>query len=160
MYKPNFCADCGTRIARVRWRIWTSRRFCDACARRWRKSGILFPVIASLMLFSIGLIAGRSARPSPPPLTIERGQMAPLPQETNTKAEKNNAPATSNSASSYGADGTDAERPTDPNEVVSICGARTQKGAPCSRRVRGTGRCWQHKGKPAMLPPEKLTVQG
>jgi hypothetical protein len=61
---------------------------------------------------------------------------------------------------SYGADGTASERPTDPMEVVSICGARTKKGTPCSRRVRGEGRCWQHRGRPAMLPPQKLIVPG
>jgi hypothetical protein len=26
--------------------------------------------------------------------------------------------------------------------------------------VRGTGRCWQHRGMPAMLPPSKLVIQG
>lgn len=28
---------------------------------------------------------------------------------------------------------------------VGTCGARTQKGTPCKRRVKGGGRCWQHK---------------
>ena len=42
---------------------------------------------------------------------------------------------------------------------VYICGARTKKGTPCSRRVHGPVRCWQHKGMPAMLPPEKLLVK-
>jgi hypothetical protein len=42
---------------------------------------------------------------------------------------------------------------------VYICGARTKKGMPCSRRVHGPVRCWQHKGMPAMLPQEKLLVK-
>ncbi|HEX8149343.1 MAG TPA: hypothetical protein VF591_19325, partial [Pyrinomonadaceae bacterium] len=63
-------------------------------------------------------------------------------------------------APSYGADGTAGERPTDPEEVVYVCGARTKKGTPCQRRVRGPGRCWQHRGKPAILPPSKLVVPG
>ncbi|MBD1434937.1 hypothetical protein H8B06_19100 [Sphingobacterium sp. DN00404] len=29
--------------------------------------------------------------------------------------------------------------------VSGICGAPTQKGAPCQRKVSGGGRCWQHK---------------
>jgi hypothetical protein len=41
---------------------------------------------------------------------------------------------------------------------VYTCGARTRKGTPCSRRVHGPVRCWQHKGLPAMLPVEKLRV--
>jgi hypothetical protein len=59
----------------------------------------------------------------------------------------------------YGPDGSPTERPTDPNEIISICGARTKKGTPCQRRVRGTGRCWQHRGMNAMLPASKLIVQ-
>ncbi len=58
----------------------------------------------------------------------------------------------------YGPDGTAGERPTDPQEVVYICGARTKKGTPCQRRVRGPFRCWQHRGLPAILPPSKLVV--
>jgi hypothetical protein len=45
------------------------------------------------------------------------------------------------------------------DEQVYICGARTRRGTPCSRRVHGPVRCWQHKGMPAMLPPEKLVVK-
>lgn len=37
-----------------------------------------------------------------------------------------------------------------------FCGAATKKGTPCSHRVKGGGRCWQHAGQTAMLPPEKL----
>ena len=42
------------------------------------------------------------------------------------------------------------------SETVYFCGAQTKKGTPCTRRVKGGGRCWQHQGQPAMLPPEKL----
>lgn len=41
-------------------------------------------------------------------------------------------------------------------EKTYFCGAATKKGTPCSRRVKGGGRCWQHAGQTAMLPPEKL----
>ncbi len=43
-------------------------------------------------------------------------------------------------------------------EPVYFCGAQTKKGTPCSRKVKGGGRCWQHEGKEAMLPPEKLLI--
>jgi hypothetical protein len=43
---------------------------------------------------------------------------------------------------------------------VYTCGARTKKGSPCSRRVHGPVRCWQHFGLPALLPQEKLLVKG
>ena len=31
-YRPNFCSECGEKIVRLRWRLWTSRRFCDKCS--------------------------------------------------------------------------------------------------------------------------------
>jgi hypothetical protein len=168
MYRPNFCSDCGNQIVRTRWRVWTSRKFCDACARRFRRSRIFYPLTAGALLFAVGLLAGRAARPTPPPLIVEHGQLAPISAplmmatKTSTpevRAGASNTPLALKPEPAYGADGTSSERPTDPNEVVSICGARTQKGTPCQRRVRGTGRCWQHKGMPAMLPASKLIVQ-
>jgi hypothetical protein len=168
MYKPNFCSECGSRIERARWHLWTSRRFCPDCAPRYRKAQFLLPIIAGSSLFAIGLTAGRIARPAPPPLIVERGQLAAVSapstkseeRAVGTEFEKDTTTTAPKTEPTYGPDGTSTERPTDPNEVVSICGARTQKGTPCQRRVRGTGRCWQHKGMPAMLPPGKLIIQG
>ena len=168
-YKPQFCSECGSRIERSRWHLWTSRRFCSDCDSRFRKAQFLLPVVIGAMLFAIGLVAGRAARPTPPPLIVERGELPSV--TTSASKDKGQKTGAENEMSvtatgapkpepGYGPDGTAAERPTDPTEVVSICGARTQKGTPCQRRVRGTGRCWQHKGLPAMLPPNKLIVQG
>ena len=157
MYRPNFCAECGSRIARTRWRLWTNRRFCANCAPRFRRAQILLPVIAGAALFSLGLAAGRAVRPNRPPLVVERGQLSPLPAATKTDLQTSDTGTETDTAAtptpepSYGPNGTATERPTDPNEIVSICGARTQKGTPCKRRVRGTGRCWQHKGMPAII---------
>lgn len=41
-------------------------------------------------------------------------------------------------------------------EPAFYCGARTRSGKPCSRKVKTAARCWQHLGKEAILPPEKL----
>ena len=87
----------------------------------------------SVVLVLLGLLIGRGFRREPTPLVIQR-------------------PAAAQSSS-----------PTQPvttiEEKTYICGARTKKGTPCSRRVRGPVRCWQHKGAPAMLPLEKLVVK-
>jgi hypothetical protein len=109
-------------------------------------------LLLSAALFLPGFLLGRLLRPPSPPLVIERGAQvaAPLPP----------APAPLKPAPAYGPDGTANERPTEPDEVVYICGARTKKGTPCQRRVRGPGRCWQHRGQPAILPPSKLIVPG
>jgi hypothetical protein len=169
MYKPNFCAECGEKITRARWRFWTSRSFCPNCEPRFRKARILVPLIAAALLFSTGLGAGRMMRTQPPPLTVQRGELPLVPAITTKPASEatKEADAEDNASSSsapkpepkYGPDGTANERPTDPEEIVSICGARTQKGTPCQRRVRGTGRCWQHRGMPAIVPQEKLIIR-
>jgi len=161
MYRPNFCADCGERVVRPRWRPWTSRRFCPHCDRRFRRRRLLAPLALSAALAGGGFLLGLSVRPAPPPLLVERGalNLAPLPPPpSNGKGEDRGADAKKETR--YGPDGTTAERPTEPDEVVSVCGARTKKGTPCQRRVRGTGRCWQHRGQRAVLPPSKLVVPG
>ena len=106
-------------------------------------------LLVASALFLPGFLLGRLLRPPPPPLVIERGMQAAPP-----------APAPGTQQPAYGPDGASNERPTDPEEVVYVCGARTKKGTPCQRRVRGPGRCWQHRGKPAILPPSKLLVPG
>jgi len=160
MYRPNFCAECGGRIVRPRWRVWTSRRFCDGCDPRFRKARLLRSLGACVALTGAGFVGGRVMRPAPPPLVIERSasKLPLLSSQIVTTGNQSDA-AKDSTTTAYGADGTALERPTDPAEIVSICGARTKKGTPCSRRVRGTGRCWQHRGKSAMLPAAKLIVR-
>ncbi|HEX9961513.1 MAG TPA: hypothetical protein VGB00_11305, partial [Pyrinomonadaceae bacterium] len=51
-----------------------------------------------------------------------------------------------------------ADKQNPATEAVYFCGAPTKKGTPCSRRVKGGGRCWQHAGQTALLPPEKLLI--
>ncbi len=152
MYKPNFCCECGERVVRPRRRVWASRRFCEECGRRFRRASLKSSLLVVLALFLPGFLLGRLSRPTPPPLVLERGAQTVAPVQA--------APAPPKPQPAYGPDGTEGERPTDPEEVVYICGARTKKGTPCRRRVRGPGRCWQHRGKPAMLPASKLVVQG
>ncbi len=167
MYKPNFCAECGARVERARWRLWTSRRFCAQCARRFQRPQIFLALIAGATLFGFGLVIGRFQRQSPPPLIVERVEFPADPTASKDAAKppegKNGTDAAATNPKPepvYGPDGTATERPTEPNETIFICGARTQKGTPCRRRVRGTGRCWQHKGLPAILPSDKLIVNG
>ena len=129
-YRPNFCSECGEKIVRLRWRLWTSRRFCDKCSARFVRLQLLRGALAAIVLLIAGVFIGRGTRHNPSPLVIERlvntpGQTAPAPVTV---------------------------------EDVYICGARTKKGTPCSRRVHGPVRCWQHKGMTAMLTVDKLRV--
>lgn len=43
--------------------------------------------------------------------------------------------------------------------TVYFCGAETKKGTPCSRKVKGGGRCWQHKGRDAILADKQLLAE-
>jgi hypothetical protein len=153
MYKPNFCAECGTKVLRLRWHFWTSRRFCNDCARRLRRARLKSALLAALALVSVGYVAGRIRRPAAPPLIIERRADSPL-----NDSEPGRPPL--QAATESGVNSTEPQNsPTSVDEAVYLCGARTKKGTPCSRRVHGPVRCWQHKGMPAMLPQEKLLVK-
>ena len=156
MYKPNFCSQCGTKLLRLRWHFWTSRRFCNDCARALRKERFVPWLLAGLTLVSLGYCAGRARRPPPPPLTIVRRADSPLnspedPGRSNARA--------ATTASGLGAKDLSRSSVEVTEGEVYLCGARTKKGTPCSRRVHGPVRCWQHKGSPAMLPQEKLLVK-
>jgi hypothetical protein len=41
------------------------------------------------------------------------------------------------------------------SDDVYYCGAATKQGTPCKRLVKGGGRCWQHPGKPSMMPQNR-----
>ncbi len=155
MYKPNFCAECGAKLLRLRWYFWTSRRFCNDCARRLRKARFLPALLATLALITAGYVAGRARRAAPPPLVINRHSDSPL-TDGETGASTFRAATTASGPNLNEAQDSSRVRA---EEVIYLCGARTKKGTPCSRRVHGPVRCWQHKGMPAMLPQEKLLVK-
>lgn len=105
----------------------------------------LVSITLSLLL---GFVSGRAGRPASPPLIIERPANSPLnEQPIDGPTAVKESPADKKQVDEA------------PAEVVYICGARTRKGRPCSRRVHGAVRCWQHLGLPAMLPKEKLQVK-
>jgi hypothetical protein len=133
-YRPNFCSECGEKIVRLRWRVWTSRRYCDKCSARFVKPQFIRRVLLTIALVIVGVLFGRGCRQERPPLVIHRPASAP-------------SQSSSTSPSPI------------PTEQSYTCGARTKKGTPCSRRVHGPVRCWQHKGAAAMLPPEKLLIK-
>jgi methyl coenzyme M reductase subunit C len=87
---------------------------------------------AVIVLVVAGILSGRACRRERPPLVIQR---------TITTAAVT------------------ATQPPVTVEQLYMCGARTKKGTPCSRRVHGPVRCWQHKGMAAMLPQEKLITK-
>ena len=144
-YRPNFCCECGAKIVRLRWFVWTSRRFCDKCFRALARTHWLRPSVTLIALVVFSVLIGRGCRRAPPPLIIER-PITSVKQTANAGAQSNGS-----SQPEHGAQLT--------TEQLYTCGARTKKGTPCSRRVHGPVRCWQHKGARPMLPQERLLVK-
>lgn len=179
LYKPTYCSNCGVKIDRIEWLPWTSRRFCEVCESEYKLYEWMMPIFAAgailLGIFGVGSFYLTGEKP----VYVAENQTSlktakpQIEQNAANKAEnaqvaaKNNGNAAENAPAQKTP--TEIVRRTDPpraenvpvvtaKDPVYFCGAQTKKGTPCSRRVKGGGRCWQHVGTAAMLPPEKLLV--
>ncbi|MEK7723963.1 MAG: hypothetical protein AAB336_06415 [Acidobacteriota bacterium] len=181
-YQPNYCNHCGERIERIEWKLWTSSRFCENCEGAFRKTEWI-PRIGAGIALLVGLFGFGSYLKTPEkPLSLSNSQLT-VSVSNKTQSVKNEQVAvntnTQNSSvkpiaetnkglQSQTKNGL-AEKPVTPqiqpenpqiveSEPVYFCGAQTKKGTPCTRKVKGGGRCWQHTGLPATLPKEKLVA--
>lgn len=153
MSGSNFCRNCGVRLTRKRLPALLRGSICDDCALRIRPSATT-KIALGISIVAVSAFAfGRYLRPPPPPLIIQRAANSPLSDlPVNFDALAKRTDINSNQTSSRAIASAD--------DAVYICGARTKKGAPCRRRVHFAGeRCYQHKGMPAMVPLEKLTIK-
>lgn len=162
LYKPNFCVECGERIERESWHLWTSRSFCQNCEPVFRLSRIMPSALAGAVLLFGGIFLGTlGTKPQKPVAMLSAQPVAPTKQAQTPETKpliSSSQPVATNSQPSATApiqtQAAPANISSTPNsatpEAVYLCGARTQKGTPCSRRVKIPGRCWQHPGKPAM----------
>ena len=184
-YKPTYCCHCGEKIDRAKWGIKDSRRFCESCAsefvlKEWIPRLIVFIGIIGT-LFGFGTLLQRKTE-KPLNVTTSTASTVPAPnqksQQLSANADVQNSVPTSNAANNAASQALkqnssdlnraenlrlqtsakSADKQNAASEAVYFCGAQTKKGTPCSRRVKGGGRCWQHQGQPAMLPPEKLLI--
>jgi hypothetical protein len=184
LYKPKFCCECGVKVERIEWKLWTSRRFCCDCEIDKKAHEWLPKILAGVMvLFGLYGVGSRLLQPSEKPLNIKSGQEA-----ANFSKNRQVSPAGNVQSKSPAAAEANLNRISNVNqslktdsepiraeslrldskvsapaksaaaEPVYFCGAQTKKGTPCSRRVKGGGRCWQHAGQAAMLPAEKLLI--
>jgi hypothetical protein len=166
MHRRNFCAECGARLARKGWRVWIGGRICDACERRLGKLRLLRPLFLVAILALAAFVLGRYLRPKPPPLIVQRAANSPLsdlPVDLSDAGRSANRNPKSQNAAAQIDENASTGQPSSAglvDDVIYICGARTKKGTPCKRRVQAAGeRCYQHKGMPAILPLEKLSVK-
>lgn len=146
LYKPSYCCNCGEKIERVDWAFTNSRRFCDVCQTDHLIEDWL-PLIFAAAMAAIGLVGiGSYLKAAEPPPAFTK-PAAPRPQSSVRPAANASATnsATPRSANSNGQDRLTNVRPADAEDASEICGAITKKGTPCTRRVKGGGRCWQHR---------------
>ena len=164
LYRPNFCCQCGEKVARARWTLLSSRRFCEFCEVEQKEHDLFVRgiVVISLLLGAAGLTSyvssgGKNAAQLSQKSTTQTGEFRPavdpkrqvLPR-TNSNGSGAHDQTIQNSADVEppvaGLD-TKQRQPAanSSTEPVYYCGALTKKGTPCSRRVKAKGvRCWQH----------------
>lgn len=177
LFRPSFCANCGDKIERDDWGLFTSRRFCQVCESEFKGLDLVPKVIvaAGLLLSVFGFGSYLKSGPAAPESqTLRQAKRfveqpaAPAKDALITQtANKNVAPPTE-TQTQFALPISPAATPQisksqPPQFVVAeqtyICGAETKKGTPCSRRVKGNVRCFQHTGMPPMLTPDKLKIQ-
>jgi hypothetical protein len=177
-FRPNFCANCGEKIERAEWSVWTSRRFCYVCESEYKGHDLIprFIVGLGIMIgiFGIGSYL-KSGPPAPGPAAVREprriASQGVLPKTAsnveNVEQQRPVEPPQNESAAVKST----VLQPMEARKVPSapaarpvvaeqgyFCGAETKKGTPCSRRVKGNVRCFQHQGMPAMLAAEKLRI--
>jgi hypothetical protein len=183
-YTPKHCCECGEKIDRNEWKLLTSRRFCEICESEFKfydwLPRLILGVGILLSVIGIGSLLKKTDAPvnisTTPNLAVasNKNQGERNSQVSSNSGVQNPAPNRSTSSEENGQGNkqstlaaidrkpatqvTAQTRQNSAAETVYICGAQTKKGTPCSRRVKGGGRCWQHTGQPSMLPPEKLVV--
>ncbi len=165
-FRPSFCANCGEKIERADWGMFTSRRFCQVCETEFKGQDLIPRAIVggSVVLAILGtgayLRSGNSATSAlvqPNQVRIAQTQRPSASQLPTPLAEAQNAVQVPRTLVSPPANAVINAKPA-ADEISYYCGAETKKGTFCTRRVKGNIRCFQHKGMPAILPPEKLRI--
>lgn len=182
LYQPKYCCNCSEKIERTNWRLWSSRRFCQLCEidfslQEWAPRvivvvGLIFGIVGFFDYFlsaekPVKIASLRSvqqtneikknnvSQSANEKSAINSESRAPLQNSANTvePAQHQNASSAKQVTPSKA-----SKNLSEVAETIYFCGAETKKGTPCSRRIKNGGRCWQHAGQHAVLPPEKLVA--
>ena len=168
LYRPVFCCNCGERIVRDDWRLWTSRRFCALCASERQGVDLLPKVVVGAGLLAVvflvaSALRGPNSQGTAAAFSSQQTKVGLKPPTINSLADegrsKTNQPATQNTNASGNSPAQINEQPQrekrTSEETVYYCGAITKKGTPCTRRVKTKGYCWQH-AKSGQIAPARF----
>ncbi len=182
-YKPKYCCECGDTIERTDWKWTSSRRFCELCETQFRIADLLprVAVVGGILLGIFGLAAywqkpvksfenksqqlisasvnaNKNAANQNAAPQVSAKQSVPITESRPTADLSGETQITANSSVKIQKPNQFVTAPNIPAVKIYYCGAQTKKGTLCTHKVKGGGRCWQHLGQPAMLPPDKLLV--
>ena len=177
-YKPVYCCDCGEKIERLSDSLLNISKFCEVCKPLHK-----FDTYAPRSIIGIGILGtifgfgSFLQKPNQQATAFKKSEIATVapivpvtkqPSVTSLKPEKASVNVEEAKI------GTNQAVPTFEKKIASVakenvedvekkssepsyfCGVKTKKGTPCSRKVKGAVRCWQHLGQTAMLPQNKL----
>jgi hypothetical protein len=164
LYKPNFCCNCGERIERAEWSVFSSRRFCELCETEKKeydyfvRGVVLAGFVAGLFGLTFLVIdSGGSKSVESPAMqaqnhlirTASAGTSAVDPASARRPTvETSQADTIPRGRPANAETGGNGQNRTASFEPVYHCGALTKKGTPCTRRVKTKGTfCWQHASK-------------
>jgi hypothetical protein len=175
-YKPTYCCHCGEKIESPEKLLWTSGRFCDVCSKEFSFQEWLpkiFILICVLFGF-IGIGGFLKSGETTDVAALKQNKSFSLETGAKNETDRNQAQNSNRQSVQKSESNTESnltantnknpvEKPIKESEKTEIekiyfCGAATKKGTPCSRKVKGGGRCWQHKGQEALLAQEKLLI--
>lgn len=176
LFRPKFCANCGEKIERVEWGLFTSRRFCPVCESEFKGQDMIPRAIVGLGLLigvfgfgsylksgtgtpnSLAIRQPAKIAEKQPPVNMANLQSAVADQATPQTTDASTVLTKPLPLAAQPALNATRKNAAEKDGPYYYCGAETRKGTPCTRRVKGNTRCYQHQGMPAMLPAEKLKI--
>lgn len=176
-YRANYCCECGEKIERFSDSLLSNSKFCEVCKPNFKFENFAPKGLAGIGL--LGAVFGVGSflqKPAEPKTLLQKGEIATIASVPSQSANKlpvdkkvsnvNTANVsakieTKNASPSFekkAAVNSEAKPVVEVSEPAYFCGAKTKKGSPCSRKVKGAVRCWQHAGQSALLPASQLVA--
>src|SRR5262245_50260351 len=90
-FRPTFCANCGEKIARTDWGLFTSRRFCQVCESEYKghdlipRAIVIGGIVLGIFGFGSYLRSGTSAGSTLTRSSMRAAESNPLPPPVEEK---------------------------------------------------------------------------